>query len=170
MNFFQFFFSDDLTLVSYIPKKNRSVCLLSSEIHDSSIEQGERKRPTIILHYNQTKGAVDNGDRTTQLYSCARTTRRWPLRMFFDLIDICAFNCYILWIIKFPDWRKSDRSHLQYFLKELVIELSQPNVLVRQKSGSCLRWYTKHGIDLFNKCTESYESDLMGKKMRFLER
>ena len=52
-----FGFSKDLTLVSYVPKKNKPV-VLSSLHHDSAINSDSGK-PEIIEFYNRTKGVVD---------------------------------------------------------------------------------------------------------------
>jgi hypothetical protein len=53
-----FGFTKDLTLVSYVAKKNKSAVLLSSLHHDSEICSDSGK-PEIIEFYNKTKGAVD---------------------------------------------------------------------------------------------------------------
>ena len=53
-----FGFTKDLTLVSYDPKKNKSVALLSSLHHDSAICSDSGK-PEIIEFYKKTKCAVD---------------------------------------------------------------------------------------------------------------
>jgi hypothetical protein len=54
--------------VSYVPKKNKSVVLLSSLHHDSAI-CSDSGMPEIIEFYNKTKGAVDMLDQM-----CARYT------------------------------------------------------------------------------------------------
>ena len=51
--YFVFGFIDDLTLVSYVPARNKTVILLSSQHHD------ENHKPEIIMHYKATKGGVD---------------------------------------------------------------------------------------------------------------
>ena len=53
-----FGFTKDLTLVSYVPKKNRSVVLLSSLHHDAVVCDGTEK-PEIVEYYNKTKDAVE---------------------------------------------------------------------------------------------------------------
>ena len=63
-----FGFTKDLTLVSYVPKKNKSVVLLSSLHHDSAI-CSDSEKPEIIEFYNRTNGAVDLLDQM-----CARYT------------------------------------------------------------------------------------------------
>lgn len=91
-----------------------------------------KKKPQIIVHYNKTKGGVDTGDKMTAEYSCVRTTRRWPFRIFMELIDIAALNAYILWVERFPEWRPNDRSRRKEFIRELCIELAKPNVNLRR--------------------------------------
>jgi len=66
-----------MTLISYIPKRGKNVILMSTkhkngEVHD----EREDKKQEIILHYNRTKGAVDNVDKFITTYSCQRKARR----------------------------------------------------------------------------------------------
>lgn len=130
-----FGFSDNLTLLSYVPKKNTTVTLLTNEFHNSDVEEEPKKRPSVILHYIKTKGGVDTGDKMTHKYSCVRVTRRWPFRIFMEMIDLAALNAYIIWIHKYRDWRKNDRSQRQHFIKELAMELVEENVSHRKSSG-----------------------------------
>lgn len=58
-----FGFTQNLTLVSYAPQKNKSVVLLSSQIRVDPIEPEKKHKPYMILHYNETRGAVDTGDK-----------------------------------------------------------------------------------------------------------
>ena len=51
-----FGFSDDKTLVSYVPKFNKSVILISSEHHNKSFNLLNDNKPEIIEFYNATKG------------------------------------------------------------------------------------------------------------------
>ena len=71
-----FGFTKDLTLVSCVPKKNKSVVLLSSLHHDSAI-CSESGKPEIIEFYNKTKCAVDMLDQTCARYTVQRATGRW---------------------------------------------------------------------------------------------
>jgi hypothetical protein len=63
-----FGFTKDLTLVSYVPKKNKSVVFLSSLHHDSAICSNSGK-PEIIEFYSKTKGTVDMLDQMCERYS-----------------------------------------------------------------------------------------------------
>lgn len=93
-----FGFQEDVTLVSYVPKKNKAVLLFSSMHHDDEIDpdSGEKKKPSIITYYNQTKGGVDVVDAMCGEYTVGRGTRRWPLCIFFQLLNIAALNGYIV--------------------------------------------------------------------------
>ena len=70
-----FVFTKDLTLVSYVPKKNNSFFLFSSLHHDSAICSDSGK-PEIIEFYNKTKGAVDMLDQMCARYTVQRATHR----------------------------------------------------------------------------------------------
>ena len=53
-----FEFSKDFTLVSYVPRKNRSVVLLSLLHHDAVVCDNTEKLE-IMEYYDKPKGAVD---------------------------------------------------------------------------------------------------------------
>ena len=73
-----FLFSRDAMIVSYVPRKNKSVILLSSQHNDQAVSAAEHAKPDIILDYNKSKGAVDNADKTLKEFSCHRISKRWP--------------------------------------------------------------------------------------------
>jgi len=75
-----FGFSKDLTLVSYVPKKNKSDVLLSSLHHDSAICSDSGK-PEIIEFYNRTKGEVDVLDQMCANYREQLTDGQWQCFM-----------------------------------------------------------------------------------------
>lgn len=97
-----FGFGDNLTLVSYIPNsksKKNNVVLVSSMHHDDRIDEatGDAKKPEIITFYNSTKGGVDVVDMMMDKYSVSRNSRRWPLTVFFALLNIVCVNSYVLY-------------------------------------------------------------------------
>jgi len=75
--------------VSYVPKKNKSVFVLSSLHLDSGICRYSGN-PEIIEFYNETNGAVDLLDQTCARYTVQRATRRWTVAMFCGKINIAA--------------------------------------------------------------------------------
>ena len=63
-----FGFQNGLTLVSFVPKQNKAVLLLSSKHHDNRLDIKTGK-PIIILDYNKTKGPVDTIDQMCHKYT-----------------------------------------------------------------------------------------------------
>ncbi|CAF2739808.1 unnamed protein product [Rotaria sp. Silwood2] len=53
-----FGFQDNLTLVSFVPKQNKAVLLMSSKYHETFVDK-KTEKPTIILDYNKTNGPVE---------------------------------------------------------------------------------------------------------------
>lgn len=128
-----FGFQEDITLVSYVPKRNKAVLLFSSMHHDDEIDidSGEKKKPSIITYYNQTKGGVDVVDAMCGEYSVARGTRRWPLCLFFQLLNIAALNGYI--VLKANQHVSIRREYIRNLGKSLIqpymaIRAAQPNL------------------------------------------
>ncbi|XP_071650388.1 piggyBac transposable element-derived protein 4-like isoform X2 [Temnothorax longispinosus] len=91
-----FAFTKDMTLVSYVPKRERNILLLSTMRSNANIDvkSGNLRRPEIISFYNATKGGVN---KLKMEYSVARTSRRWPLTIFFTLLNIAGINGQIIY-------------------------------------------------------------------------
>ena len=92
----KFGFNADATLVSYSPKRNRCVVLLSSE-HTSADIDATTGKPEVILAYNATKEGVDHLDQMCSAYTTRKRTKRWPKCVFQHMIDVTAFNTFIIW-------------------------------------------------------------------------
>ncbi|KAL3988450.1 calpain-15 [Sarotherodon galilaeus] len=83
-----FVFTEKATVVSYCPKKNKNVLVMSTMHTDASLSTRDDKKPQMILDYNSTKGGVDNLDKVTVTYSCQRKTACWPLVIFYNIIQM----------------------------------------------------------------------------------
>ncbi|KAL7646076.1 UNVERIFIED_CONTAM: hypothetical protein RMT77_002977 [Armadillidium vulgare] len=93
-----FLFPHEMTLVSYVsttPKTKRKIVLLLSSMHTNPVLSASGK-PEIIEYYNHTKGGVDTFDQMCASSSCGRKTRRWPLCVFYGMINACVINSYII--------------------------------------------------------------------------
>lgn len=117
-----FGFQKDVTLVSYVPKKNRAVILLST-MHDEGSIDTVTNKPDIILDYNANKGGVDTVDKMCGAFSVSRRTRRWPLVIFFQLMNIASINSQKLYNATHID---NPQKFRRIFLKELSISLMKP--------------------------------------------
>ncbi|XP_035214632.1 piggyBac transposable element-derived protein 4-like [Stegodyphus dumicola] len=91
-----FGFQKNATLVSYVPKKSKCVVLLSTMHHDDAIDESDdTKKPEIIHFYNATKGGVDKVDEMSSLYSTARKTNRWPMVVFYCVLNVVVINARV---------------------------------------------------------------------------
>ena len=89
--------------------------------HDAQIDAdtGERNKPHIVTFYNGTKGGVDTADELCETYSVTRKSRRWPLTIFFSMLNIAGINAQIIYKANTDN---SDRRRL--FLKKLALKMS----------------------------------------------
>lgn len=130
-----FAYRDNRTLVSYVPKKNRAVILLSSQHTDDKVGgEDEDYKPEIILSYNKTKGAVDVGDQLAQQYSTQRKTNRWPMALFYHILDIAAINAFKVWMFANPGWKEDDKDARRKFLLQLGKDLVKENIIRRHNN------------------------------------
>lgn len=130
INTSQFGFSDKTMLVSFTPKKNKCVLLLSSMHNQPEVNKNSNK-PEVIEFYNSTKGGVDTFDKMVHSYTVSRGTRRWPLRMFYGILDQAGVNAMILFKKAVP----SDQIKRRLFLKELGLQLARPHMERRLESN-----------------------------------
>lgn len=124
-----FGFTKDMTLVSYVPKKNKAVVMISSMHHTVSVDENTKK-PEVIMYYNKTKIGVDLLDQRCSNYSTARRTRRWPLVIFYRLLDISLSNAYI-----FSLCNQAQRTGSRFkFIKQLAEQLTRPHMKRRRSN------------------------------------
>ncbi|GFR33460.1 DDE_Tnp_1_7 domain-containing protein [Trichonephila clavata] len=94
-------------------------------MHDDSAINPETKKPEIIMDYNSNKGGVHTVDKMCSTYSVSRRTRRWPLAIFFQLLNTAGINSQILYNAKHINEAQKFR---RLFLKELSISLMKPHL------------------------------------------
>ena len=120
-------FSKDAMMVSYVPRKNKSVVLLSSQHNDQAVSTAEHVKPDIILDYNKSKGAVDSADKMLKEFSCHRISKRRPFVVLTHIINVCALNAYVLYQKKLPNTAMATLK----FLKDLGFKLVKPAIKTR---------------------------------------
>ncbi|CAM4487531.1 unnamed protein product [Leuciscus chuanchicus] len=125
-----FAFTETHTIVSYIPKKNSNVLLMSTVHSDAALSERDDQKPQMILSYNSTKGGVDNLDKIVATYTCRRKTARWPMAVFYNIVDVSAYNSFVIWREVNPSWRQADSFKRRHFLEELGRALLVPPHLV----------------------------------------
>ena len=82
---------------SYQCKKNRNVIVLSTYHKSPVVKTDEKKKPEMIHLYNKMKVGVDAMDNMLRMYSVKAATRRWPVAVFYDMMDKAALNAHVLY-------------------------------------------------------------------------
>lgn len=147
----QFAFQKDITLVSHTPKKNKIVLLMSSLHHDDSIDSstGEKKKPEINTYYNITKCGVDVADELCASYDVCRNSKKWPLTIFYAILNMSAINGLIIHRINNESNIKRRR-----YLKNLGLALVIEHLKVRGNVQSLPRELRKKIIQFTGESTE----------------
>ena len=98
-----FGFRNEATIVSYKPKKNENVLVISSQHFGDTIDEatGQQQKPETITFYNQTKCGVDVVDKMCVTNNVARNCRRWPLVIYILIFKLninitCFFQLIVL--------------------------------------------------------------------------
>lgn len=122
-------------MISYVPCANRFLSLLSTYHKKLEIDSTQKRKPNILTFYNETKCGVDTMDQIIGTYRCKRKVNRWPMALFCDILDISAYNAFVIFISIFPLWNggvrdKTIRRHL--FLVELDNALVEPYTTARK--------------------------------------
>lgn len=118
-----FGFHKNGTLVSFIPKKGKNVLMISTMHDDDTIDVNTGK-PEMIMMYNDTKGGVDVVDKLCAGYDCARATRRWPMVIFYRLLNVAGTNAFVVFNSNNPDANMLRR----HFLENLSFALIEDHV------------------------------------------
>lgn len=117
-------FREEKTLISYAGKKGKATILVSS-MHDRVATDNTINKPEIISYYNGNKGGVDSLDEKCSKSSSSRRTRRWPMAIFFRVLDISVVNSYILHQCYKNNPLLKEKSH---FAKQLAKQLVQAHM------------------------------------------
>lgn len=120
-------FTSDKTLISHVPKKNKAVILVSS-MHHQKCTDALTKKPEIIAFYNNTKGGVDSLDEKCAKYSCSRRTRRWPMAIFYKVVDICSSNAFVIYQSHSNTEGQNTEGTRFAFIKDLAFKLITPHL------------------------------------------
>jgi len=94
-----------------------------------------KRKTQMILDYNVTKGAVDTFDKMVKAYACARATRRWPMRLFFFLVDAACLNASVVWFLTHPEWKLQHLHKRRSFLSVVAYDMIKPLIDYRSQSA-----------------------------------
>nr|CAI5820341.1 unnamed protein product [Callosobruchus analis] len=144
-----FAFGDKSTLVSYVPRKGKNVLLISSTHKSDEVDERSQK-PEINLFYNTMKCGVDIVDKMASSYNVARNTKRWPLVIFYGLLNVASINAFVLLRHNRPtsDTIKARRLFIKSLGKEMVSEYMSTRM-----STSGLHTYIQNAIHKYSSIT-----------------
>lgn len=111
------------SLTSHVCRKNRAVIFMTTDPELMS-EPTPGEMPIVNSHYNVKKCGVDLLDKITKEVSLSKPTKRWPMVVFYSLLEMILHNSFILFILKFPEWEKGSNQRREIFLKKLGVSLS----------------------------------------------
>lgn len=117
-----FGFNNGGTLVSFVPKKGKNVLMISSMHNDDTVDP-ETGKPEMILDYNATKSGVDVVDKLCATYNVARNVRRWPMIIFFALLNIAEINSEVIHLSNDVTMINHGTDRRRKYIKALVNEL-----------------------------------------------
>lgn len=110
--------SDDMLLTVYQGKPSKNVLVLSTVHRTAEVTDDRKKLPEPVKYYNATKSGVDNIDQMARLYSTKVSCRRWPLQVFYNVLDLAVVNSVIVYR-EVTGTRISRREFLLNLMKEL---------------------------------------------------
>ena len=115
--------SDRATLTIYQGKEKKNVCILSTMHTSVEIGDDPKKKPETVHYYNRTKVGVDVLDKMLRQYSARAATRRWPVAVFYNMLDMAALNAWVL-------YRSCIDSHItrRVFILELCKQLHSDHI------------------------------------------
>lgn len=136
-----FGFHEKVTMCSYVPKKNKAVILLSTMHSDASVDDDAKRKPEIIKFYNRYKAGVDTMDQMVRRYTCQRRSSRWPMALFFNMLDVSSLASYLIYYENNKMIAKKTTERRQ-FMRKLSEELSLPMIEHRTANPQIIRHFS----------------------------
>ena len=124
------FKNEGITLTVYQGKPSKNVLVLSSVHKAVPISDTPKKLPESVVYYNHTKSGVDNIDQMARLYTTKVASRRWPLQVFYNILDFAAINAKIV----YNETNGTKFSRRKFILK-LIQELTNVNATMNDGNG-----------------------------------
>ncbi|XP_069821040.1 uncharacterized protein [Dendropsophus ebraccatus] len=120
--------------VEYQPKDTDSSDQSDEEVTGAeTAPAGSDEKPRIILDCNKNKGGVDNLDKLTATYTCQRMTRSWPMVVFYNILDVSAYNAFVLWTHILQGWNSKKKHKRRMFLEEIGRALVKAHIDQRER-------------------------------------
>lgn len=101
--------------------------------HDGKIDSttGAKQKPEIVTFYNKTKCGVDIVDKMCNQYNVTRNSRRWPLTIFFNLLNLAGINSLVIHQMNMMVNNEQIVIARRIFLQDVAFELVKPAINFR---------------------------------------
>ncbi|KAJ8938715.1 hypothetical protein NQ314_011370 [Rhamnusium bicolor] len=118
-------------------KKGKIVVLLSSmHIGSNEVADDTQKKPEIIQFYNSTKSGVDVVEKLCATYNVGRSTRRWPMVIFFHLLGGANSRKLGLALLDKQLKRRGQMTKLSRDIKNRLQKYNQPETPQEARESS----------------------------------
>ncbi|XP_068224544.1 piggyBac transposable element-derived protein 4-like, partial [Palaemon carinicauda] len=118
-------YKDKVTVLCQCVKPTKRIQILSTVHHNPTVIEDHKSH--MHMFYNATKGGVDTFDQICSALTCSRKTRRWPVCVFYGIINLVMNNSFFIHQ-NLPDNTLYNR---RQFSTELAIELARDAALSR---------------------------------------
>uniref|UniRef100_A0A182MIP2 PiggyBac transposable element-derived protein domain-containing protein n=1 Tax=Anopheles culicifacies TaxID=139723 RepID=A0A182MIP2_9DIPT len=155
-------YHDAVTLVSYVTKRKDLMLLMSSftdadptKNEESDEIEKQTQRIQLVELYNRTKSTIHNIQQMCTMYDVVRSTRRWPMIVFFNLMNLCAINAWCIYQMNHPEESKISRRD---FLVNMSLELLRPQARRRLDNKTIARALKQRIATFLGISREEYET------------
>ena len=131
--------------ISYIPKKNKNVLMITTEHDKPKVGTDYRHKPEAIMFYNEQRCAVDVVNHMVKDCSSQSKTDKWAFALFTFLIDVAGINAQTILTKNL----KKTKLRRRTFLSNLSFQLALPwmkyrydnaaSLFLKSETKSCLR-------------------------------
>ena len=94
------------------------------------ISDKSKKLPESVVYYNHTTPEVDNIDQMARLYTRKVAYKRWPLQVFYIILDFAAVNAKTVY-----NETNDTKISLRKFILQLIQELTNVNETMNDGKG-----------------------------------
>ena len=98
------------------------------------VSQNPKMKTDVLLFYNETKGGVDACDERVGTYTVKFKCKRWHVAYFCNLLDLSAFNAFVIHSLHDESWNANKSHRRRLFLLELGFQLIRKHQIKRQEA------------------------------------
>ena len=127
-----FFQSGNIHLTRYQAKAKKVVHIMPTQHTGTQCQVDEKRKPHTVLYYNENKFGVDMLDSMCHAMSTKSGCRRWPLAVFYNVLDLAGVNAWILYCKKTGNRENfwCNYNLVQSFVTKFNLKRMQMNLLL----------------------------------------